>query len=223
MNGGKRKRLPVLVVDAHPIVAEAIGRVLTGVDNRLEVTVCHSARAAIDAFRHERDWFRILLDPEMPCGGLPFVRQFHASGMAGRCAIVTAAARPPWIVEAKRLGMVAYVVKSTPLGVFCRALQSILDGRTAFPEIAAQSEAGGRLTERQRDVLQLLCNGYSTKEIATTLSLAVGTVDNHIASAMRTLEVRNRTHAITRAIALGVIDGYEGGDAGFALGERSVG
>ncbi|MBE2970790.1 response regulator transcription factor [Burkholderia cepacia] len=201
-----RERLPVLVVDGHPIVADAIGGVLVDLDSRLDVTVCHSAVGAIDAFRRVPTWFRILVDLEMPRGGLALARQFHASGIADRCAIVTAGARPSWIAEAKRLGMIAYVVKDAPLGVFSGALQSILDGRPAFPEIAA----GMRLTARQQDVLQLLCAGYSTKEIAVMLSLVIGTVDNHIASAMRILGVRNRTHAITRALALGMIDACEG-------------
>lgn len=85
-----RERLPVLVVDGHPIVADAIGGVLVDLDSRLDVTVCHSAVGAIDAFRRVPTWFRILVDLEMPRGGLALARQFHASGIADRCAIVTA-------------------------------------------------------------------------------------------------------------------------------------
>ncbi|WP_236872777.1 response regulator transcription factor [Burkholderia sp. NRF60-BP8] len=216
MNGRGRERLPVLVVDAHPIVANAIGGALVDLDARLDVTICHSASGAMEVFHRAPAWFRILLDLEVPGGGLPFARQFHASGVADRCAIVTAGVRPSWIAEAKRLGMIAYLAKGVPLGDFSDALQSVLDGRSAYPEIAAHAEADVRLTGRQRDVLQLLGAGYSTKEIATALTLAVGTVDNHIANVMRMLGVRNRTHAITRAIALGMIDarqglGWEGG------------
>ncbi|PRE70289.1 DNA-binding response regulator [Burkholderia multivorans] len=206
MTRGRCQRLPVLVVDAHPIVANAIGRALTDLNDRIDVTVCHSASGAMDVFRRMSDWFRIFLDLDLPGGGLPFARQFHASGVADRCAIVTAALRRPWIDEAKRLGMIAYLAKGAPLGAFSDALQSVLDGRSAFPDIAADAGFGMRLTRRQRDVLSLVCSGHSTKEVATMLNLALGTVDNHIASAMRVLGARNRTHVITRAIALGLID-----------------
>lgn len=206
MKGGERERLPVLVVDAHPIVANAIGGTLIGLDDRLEVTVCHNAGGAIDAIRRAPAWFRILLDLDVPGGGLPFARQCHASGVADRCAIVTAGIRPVWITEAKSLGMIAYLAKGAPLGVFSEALQSILDGRSAFPEITAHTESRVRLTRRQRDVLLLLSVGHSTKTIAAALNLAVGTVDNHVASLLRLLNVRNRAHATTRAIALGLID-----------------
>ncbi|WP_321900424.1 hypothetical protein [Burkholderia cepacia] len=57
-----RERLPVLVVDGHPIVADAIGGVLVDLDSRLDITVCHSAVGAIDAFRRVPTWFRILVD-----------------------------------------------------------------------------------------------------------------------------------------------------------------
>ncbi|HDR9761116.1 TPA: LuxR C-terminal-related transcriptional regulator [Burkholderia cepacia] len=216
------ERLPVLVVDAHPIVADAIGGALTDLDHRLAVTVCHSASGAIDVLRRMPGWFRIFLDLEVPGGGLSFARQFHASGVADRCAIVTAGVRRSWIDEAKRLGMIAYLTKGVPLGVFCDALQSVLDGRSAFPEIAVHAGSGVRLTRRQRDVLSLVCFGHSTKEVATMLNLALGTVDNHIASAMRILGARNRVHAITRAIALGLIDTRDDIETGLNLKRVSM-
>lgn len=218
-NGG-----PVLIIDEHPIVANAIEGALADIDDSLAITVCHSAGSAIDTFRRVPAWYRILLDLDVPgAHGIALARQFHAWGVADRCAIVTAIDDPSWIAETKRLGMIAYIVKSMPLDAFATGLRSILDGKRVFPEVASREDPGVRLTRRQRDVLSLLCRGYSTKEIAVKLSLAVGTVDNHIANAMRTLHAKNRTHAITRAIALGMIDGCEGGHAEFAPGEGSIG
>ncbi|MGU7769798.1 LuxR C-terminal-related transcriptional regulator [Burkholderia sp. MR1-5-21] len=214
----------MLIIDEHPIVANAIEGALADIDDSLAVTICHSAGSAIDTFRRAPAWYRILLDLDVPgAHGIALARQFHAWGVADRCAIVTATDDPSWIAEAKRLGMIAYLVKSMPLDAFSTGLQSILDGKRVFPEVASSDDPGVRLTRRQRDVLSLLCRGYSTKEIAVKRGLAVGTVDNHIANAMQALQVRNRTHAITRAIALGMIDGCEGGDGGFAPGERSTG
>ncbi|CAN0624030.1 Response regulator [Burkholderia multivorans] len=149
MEQGRESRR-VLVVDEHPIVANAIRHVLAGLDDRVAVTVCHDAGSALEVFH----------------------------------------------------------------------LRAVLDGERVFP--ATIPRAGIRLTRRQRNILLLLGRGHSTKEIAAMLDLAVGTVDNHIANAMQALTVRNRTHAIFRAIALGLIDASEVIESGCDRGgERS--
>jgi len=205
-----RESLPVLVVDEHPIVANAIRGVLAGLDDRVVVTVCHDAGSALEAFHCVPAWFRILLDPDMPdTRGLAFARQLHDRGVAGRCAIVTANDRSSWVADAKRLGMIAYINKAAPLEAFSTALRAVLDGRRVFPERASRGDRGVRLTRRQRDVLSLLCLGYSTKAIAAARNLSVGTVNNHVASILQLLGVRSRAHAISRAIALGLADVHD--------------
>ncbi|CAN0624063.1 Response regulator [Burkholderia multivorans] len=220
MEQGRESRR-VLVVDEHPIVANAIRHVLAGLDDRVAVTVCHDAGSALEVFHCVPAWFRILLDPDVPdARGFALARQFHDQGVADRCAIVTAADRPSWVADAKRLGMIAYIDKAVPLDAFSAALRAVLDGERVFP--ATIPRAGIRLTRRQRNILLLLGRGHSTKEIAAMLDLAVGTVDNHIANAMQALTVRNRTHAIFRAIALGLIDASEVIESGCDRGgERS--
>jgi DNA-binding NarL/FixJ family response regulator len=200
----RRNTLPVLVVEEHPVVAKAIQMHLATIDERLAVTVAASARSALDTFRRTSDWFRVFVDLNVPgARGLSLVRQFHELGAAGRCAIVTASAQASWVAEAKRLGVLGYIVKTVSVEDFDAALRCVISGKATFPEIALDCGPVGRLTRRQRDVMSLLCCGYSSKRIALELNLAEGTVDNHVGNILRALGALNRAHAISKVMELG--------------------
>lgn len=98
------------------------------------------------------------------------------------------------------------------IGEISQLLRELLANRTH--RIAARSEmrtsANAKshqlpLTPRQRQVLDLLQQGFSSKRIAQQLRLNTGTVDNHVAGLLRALGVANRGHAIARAIELGIL------------------
>ncbi|WP_179405498.1 response regulator transcription factor [Burkholderia guangdongensis] len=197
----RRNILPVLVVEDHPVVAMAIRMHLAKIDERLAVTVAASARSAVDTFRRAADWFRVFVDLSVPGAcDLSLVRRFHGLGAVGRCAIVTASTQVSLINDAKRLGVLAYIVKTMPVEDFHAALTCVINGEAVFPEIASDGDPVNRLTRRQREVLSLLCCGYSSKRIADELNLAEGTVDNHVSNIMRVLGAQSRMHAVAKAI-----------------------
>jgi DNA-binding NarL/FixJ family response regulator len=61
------------------------------------------------------------------------------------------------------------------------------------------------ITGREREVLRLIAAGYSNREVATTLSIAEGTVKNHVSNILTKLDARDRTHAVLRAVERGYI------------------
>lgn len=67
-----------------------------------------------------------------------------------------------------------------------------------------------QLTERECEVLQLLAEGKSNREIATQLAIAEITVKNHVSHICEKLHVSNRTHAVVRAMAMGLVPGERG-------------
>ncbi|WP_367115198.1 response regulator transcription factor [Actinophytocola sp.] len=77
----------------------------------------------------------------------------------------------------------------------------------AFDRAAPPAGPPAELTARELDVLRMMANGHSNREIAELLVLAEGTVKNHISSILTKLGVRDRTRATLRAISLGLIGG----------------
>jgi two-component system, NarL family, response regulator DesR len=154
----------------------------------------------------------VFLDLNVPgAQGLSLVRVFSDLGLAGRCCIVTAAKDTALVDGARKLGVLGYIEKSCPVDEFCRALQTIVDGQAFYPTLPAQGAAAvPQLTVRQLGVLRLLHRGLSSKEVARELSLAEGTVKNQTLAIMRVLGASNRTHAVARAINLGLLASVEG-------------
>ncbi|RVU15145.1 LuxR C-terminal-related transcriptional regulator [Methylobacterium oryzihabitans] len=133
---------------------------------------------------------------------------------AVKVAVVSASSTRARILEALEVGVHGYVPKGLGAHELSRAIGTILDGQVFVPAVLATPEAGpgrpaesraapsrgldGRgpdLTPRQRDVLALLVEGKSNKEIARDLNLGEGTVKVHMAALLRSLGVQNRAAA----------------------------
>ncbi|WP_449432234.1 response regulator transcription factor [Pseudomonas putida] len=201
----------ILLVESHPLVADAIRRLLLKLDSSLTIFICDSAPSAIDTFRDQRDWHRILLDINVPHAcGLSLVRTFHRFGVAERCAVVTATDNRDWSQQAQAMGLLGYVLKTACLEDFSQAMQHILQGQKSFALSLDRPPADAvRLTRRQQQILHLLHRGLASKEVAVQLSLSLGTVNNHITALMRVLGVNNRTHAVSRAMELGYLHDHD--------------
>ncbi|QPC91662.1 response regulator transcription factor [Mesorhizobium sp. INR15] len=135
-----------------------------------------------------------------------------------RFAIVSADDSRAEILKALSIGLHGYIVKSQKDEEVVMAVNEILSGRIYVPALLSRSSAGqgqqisppserdptrrrlgahnlGRLTSRQKDVLNLMAEGYSNKEIARNLDIAEATTKIHAAAILRELGVRNRTEA----------------------------
>src|SRR5690606_16097445 len=127
------------------------------------------------------------------------------------------------VFAALRAGAVGYLLKDVASGRLVEALQAAARGESVLePSVAAKvvarvaqlddPEAPPQpqplvvpLTERELDVLRLLAEGRSNREIAAELFLAEGTVKNHVTNVLVKLEARDRTQAALRARALGLV------------------
>lgn len=201
----------ILLVEDHPLVADATRALLLKMDAALDICICDTAGNAIETFQDSSDWYRILLDINVPnARGLSLVRTFHRFGVAEKSAVVTASSNQQWSQEVNALGLLGYVVKAANLDDFTQSMQHILQGRKTFPiNNGGHEPQAVRLTRRQQEILQLLHRGLASKEIAAELGLSLGTVNNHITGLMRVLGVTNRTHAVSRAMDLGYLHDYD--------------
>lgn len=160
----------------------------------------HGEHAVIEATRLMPDV--CLLDLEMPgLDGVEVAERLRPIG-AGRCIVVTRHARPGVLRRALASGVAGSLPKSRDASELAEIIRRVAaGGRYDDPEIAADALSDQRspLTDRELEVLRAGRRGETTREIARALSLAPGTVRNHISSAIAKLAVETRQQAATVA------------------------
>jgi DNA-binding NarL/FixJ family response regulator len=207
---------PVLIVEDHPLVAEATGKLLARYGDHVTPVICSDAALAVEKLDSRgRDWFRIFLDLDVPGAyGLSLAKEVRDRGLADRCCVVSAFERADYIGEIRAWGFLGYIVKAVPVAVFTSAVIKVLAGETTFPDTPLLRRAAAtRLTRRQIQLLECLQAGWSSKEIADELHLAEGTVNNQVTSILHVFEVSTRAHAVARAIEFGLLETHPQGDA----------
>jgi len=158
----------------------------------------------------------VLLDLQLPgMGGADGVGRLRALCPAASIAVLAESDERATILECLGAGAQGYVLRTASPSQFLRALETILSGGVFAPASltgmalrapapAARAETDTRpmlvsLTDRQRDVFQLLAEGCATKTIARRLDLAVGTVKVHLAAIYRVLGAHSRMEAMAKA------------------------
>jgi DNA-binding NarL/FixJ family response regulator len=216
---------PVLVVEDHPLVADATGRLLSCHGDDLVTVFCSTAAQTISALdRSPAEWFRIFLDLDVPGAyGLTLAREIRDRRLAARCCVVSAFDRPDYIDELRKWGFLGYIVKAVSVTEFTTAVGRILEGAPYFPNAAARQRgtAPARLTRRQSEILERIQSGLSSKQIAAELYLAEGTVNNQVAAILQALDAGSRTQAVAKAIELGLLSVHPEGAIDEATSVRS--
>ncbi|KXH80739.1 response regulator transcription factor [Sporosarcina sp. HYO08] len=141
-----------------------------------------------------------IMDIEMPVKtGLDAAEALH--GGACKIIILTTFARTGYFERARKAGVRGYLLKDSPIEELVHAIRMIMDGRRMYaPELvdlAYEDEGENPLTERESQVLGLIAEGKTTKEIAAELFLSPGTVRNYISIILEKLGVGNRIEAIS--------------------------
>lgn len=137
-----------------------------------------------------------------------------------RVAMLTAVATREALMECLAAGAHAFLVKGSRLSDIAASIDDMLDGHAPLsPEVArhlvdsaraSAPRAAHSLTEREREVLEMLTRGHSYASIALALSIAPGTVQNHVKALYRKLEVSSKAEAVRAALKAGVISTQEG-------------
>ena len=174
----------------------------------LDLFVCADARSTLIALADiTKDWFRIFLDLDVPgAHGLSLAREIRHLGFHERCCVVSALDRQDLISEVRSMEFLGYLVKARPYVEFAEALGQVFAGESAFPDVVALSKGPAiRLTRKQEYLLDFVRRGLSSKEIANTVFQSEGTINNCINAAAKALGTTNRTHAVTKALELGLL------------------
>lgn len=200
----------VLIVEDHSIVAEAMRLELKSADADLGTVICRDAAMALAHLRRSgQSWHRIFLDLAIPgARGLSVAREIADAGHASICCIVTANDSQEFASEARALGFLGYILKACSFQSFQQAIHAVLQGQRQFPPMTRERRSI-ELTNKQLIVLDLVRRGLSSKLIADKLHRTEGTINNTIAAAMRALDVTSRSHAISKAFDLGILEAHD--------------
>ncbi len=203
------EKIQIIVVDDHPLFREGV--VLT-LNSEEDLQVIAEGKTADDAVKlageHLPDL--LLLDINIPGGGLNVVAKISNLSPVTKIIMLTASEQEDDVVQALKAGARGYIVK----GVTARELKTILravNNGEAYvtPTLAAallsdfqvkksnakQKDPFDDLTEREREILELVASGMSNKEIAAKLFLSEKTVKHHMTNILQKLHVSNRVQA----------------------------
>ena len=214
-----RSATRVLLADDHALVRVGIRSLLStiaGFDVVGEAGTGHEALELTDKLRPHV----VLMDIAMPAiNGLDATARLVERHPEVRVIILSMHASEEYALQALRAGAAGYLLKDADLLELERAIVAVARGETYLSpaiskhviadykrRVAEQPEPIDRLTPRQREVLRLIAEGLSTKEIAFKLGLSVKTVETHRAQLMERLEIRDVAGLVRFAIRSGLVD-----------------
>ena len=201
--------ISVLVVDDHPILREGVAAVLQRQDDMRLVGEAENGAEAVERFRALKPDV-VLMDLQMPgLTGLEAIQAIRAEAPNARIVVLTTYDGDAQAFQAMKAGAAAYLLKSSLREELVDTIRDVHSGRRRMsPEIAekvAVHSTDERLSEREIEIVRLVSEGHSNKQVARTLSISEETVKAHLKSIFGKLDVTDRTHAVTVAARRGII------------------
>ncbi|MBW7885581.1 MAG: response regulator transcription factor [Caldilineaceae bacterium] len=214
----------VLLVDDHPLFLEGLQNLLKA----RGIEVVGTARDGLEALAKAQSLHPdvVLMDIQMPrCDGLTATRLIKTVLPDIKIVVLTVSADDEHLFEAIKSGASGYLLKNMDAKDFFRLISGMARGEapisselaakvlSEFARQARQGEPTGEpdsdpdaLTERQVEVLQLVAQGLTNKEIAAALSISGNTVKYHMKEIMQKLHFRNRAQVIAYAVQTGLVN-----------------
>jgi DNA-binding NarL/FixJ family response regulator len=212
--------LSILLGDDHTLMRQGLKKIL---EEQPEWTVVAEARDGREAVSHaiEHQPQVAILDISMPrLNGIEATRQITHHAPAVRVLIVSMHAHDAYLVQALQAGARGYLLKDSADVDLVRAVTSCAAGKSFFSPAIASVMLDGYvrqltekgvvnryqlLSEREREVFQLVAEGRSSKDVAEVLSLSPATVDTHRAHILQKLDLHNMAELVLFAVRQGVV------------------
>ncbi|MDF1593304.1 MAG: response regulator transcription factor [Desulfobacterales bacterium] len=214
------KKIKVIIADDHTIVRKGLCSLLDGENDIDVIGEAENGREAIKQVEKLMPDV-VLLDISMPgLNGLEATRQLKKKFPKLRILILTMHDNDEYIFETLRAGASGYLVKRSAPNELISAIKAVCRGESFLsPSISKRvietyvrgasredgDEAYGKLTDREREVLQLIAEGKLNREIAELLHISVKTVESHRAHIVEKLNIRNTAELTQYAIRKGII------------------
>jgi DNA-binding NarL/FixJ family response regulator len=208
-------KIRVLLAEDHIVVAEGLRALLK--DSFELVGTVHDGRALLEAVEKLSPDV-IVTDISMPLlNGLDAVRQIRERGFSARIIVLTMHSDTQLAAEAFRAGISGYLLKISPAEELINAIREVFQGRsyvtslltkdliTLLMESAAPPREEGPLTARQREVLQLIAEGRTMKEVAALLHISPRTAESHKYGIMEALGAQTTAELIQCAVRMKLV------------------
>lgn len=200
----------LLLVDDHELVRAGIRTLYPMLDGvRIEWLEAATLDEGLQIYRDAGPIDAVLLDLNLgDCKGLQGLRRFLHAFPAARIAVFSGTQDEFVVRQARALGAVGYVPKSSQMGELRGSLQALVgDARTRRPahdatlfphfQSSAMYDRVAELGPRHLDILELVLSGCGNQEISNSTDLSLGTVKNYVSSLLLALDVRSRSHMIS--------------------------
>lgn len=204
------EKIQVVVVDDHPLFREGVATTLA---SSPDIDVAAQGASADEAVRLARDLLPdvILLDISMPGGGISAAASIAATCPVVKIVMLTVSEHEEDVLRSLKAGARGYILKGVTARELIATVRAVHSGESyVTPRLAASllvdlkggSDAADsvsgpldELTERERQILELVATGRSNKEVARALDLAEKTVKHYMTNILEKLQVRNRVEA----------------------------
>jgi two-component system NarL family response regulator len=202
-------RIRILVADDHFVVRIGLAAVIDSQPDMTVVDQAENGQEAVDLYRkHVPDV--LVVDLRMPVlSGLEATSAIRREFPDAHIVVLTTFDGDEDIFRALQAGAGAYLLKHTLKDELIAAIKAVHQGKRHIPAGVAMRLAErpplSDLTDRELEVLNLMARGMPNSEIATNLSISVGTVKTHINRILSKLGARDRTQAVTTAIQRGLV------------------
>jgi DNA-binding NarL/FixJ family response regulator len=215
----RRVSAAVLIVEDDTVTRLSLASGLAAA----EITVagaCASGEEALE-LADEQDFDVVLIDLGLPgISGIETIRRLRAARPDLAALVLTVVESPEQIVAAFEAGATGYLLKDAAITEIARAVNQVRDGLAPIsPQVArhivatmrGREQAAPResrrelLTPREQEILSLLVGGHAYAAIATALEIGLGTVQSHVKSIYRKLEVASKAEAVGVALTEGIV------------------
>lgn len=195
----RRKMIKIVIAEDQQMLLGAFGSLLN-LEEDMEVVgkASNGEEAVLLVKKFHPDV--CIMDIEMPGkSGLDAAEELK--GLGCKVIILTTFARTGYFQRALKAGVNGYLLKDSPSEELASSIRSVMSGRRIYAPELMDDVYGEEnpLTDREKEVLELVADGKNTKEIAEELSIKTGTVRNYISIILDKLEVKNRIEAITQS------------------------
>ena len=206
---GARNPIRILIADDHSIVREGLSSIIQQREDMTVVGFARDGRELIEQHALLQPDVTIV-DLRMPeIDGIQATRAIRSHTPGARIIILTLFDDDEDVFRGLRAGAQAYILKSTSGEDLVEAIRAVHAGQKRLPAsvaaILASHVTSAKLTPREREVLILMAEGQSNKQIASALFVSSGTVKAHVHSILAKLGATDRTQAVTVALKRGLV------------------
>ncbi len=198
----------VYVVEDHTIVRQGLIALMETADDIEVVGEAGDGRTAVDALESRVGAIDVLLcDLALPgLSGLEVIRRAQALSAPPRVVVLSMYHDPVWVKRALDAGASGYLLKGSGVRDVLDAVRAVAAGESYLSPMASRAAEADPLTDREREVLALIAQGHTSKEMGSILGISPRTAEHHRARIMNKLNIGDVAGLTRYAIRTGLVD-----------------